>query len=174
MQNNRYLNRIDSTADLKLLGEDELPTLCAELREVILETVSKNGGHLASNLGMVEATVALHRVFDSPNDKIVFDVGHQCYAHKLLTGRREKFPTLRKMGGLSGFTNPDESAHDILFEGHSGTSVSAALGIALADKLQGSDAYTVAVVGDGSMTNGMIWEALNNCSHEKLNRSHKR
>jgi len=169
MQDNGYLTKINSPADLKRLNENELTAVCSELRDTIIDTVSKNGGHLASNLGMVEATVALHRVFDSPNDKLVFDVGHQCYAHKLLTGRLEKFGSLRKMGGLSGFTNPEESCHDILFEGHSGTSVSAALGIAKANKLRGSDSYTVAIVGDGSMTNGMIWEALNNCSEEKLN-----
>jgi len=164
-----YLDRIKSPADVKALTKKELDGLCAEMRECIIDTVSKNGGHLASNLGMVEATAALHRVFDSPNDKIIFDVGHQCYAHKLLTGRYESFSTLRKGGGISGFTSPAESAHDILYEGHSGTSVSAALGIAAANRLSGREEYTVAVVGDGSMTNGMIYEALNNCADEKLN-----
>lgn len=163
------LSKIKAPSDIKGLSYKEADGLAAEMREVIIETVSRNGGHLASNLGMVEATVALHRAFDSPRDKLVFDVGHQCYAHKLLTGRYDKFSTLRSLGGLSGFTNPTESEHDILYEGHSGTSVSAALGIAAANKLRGDDSYTVAVVGDGSLTNGMIYEALNNCSDEKLN-----
>ncbi len=169
MKKELLLERIKTPADLKSLPTDRLPELSEEIREVIIDTVSKNGGHLASNLGMVEPTVVLHRVFDSPKDKIIFDVGHQCYAHKLLTGRYDKFSTLRKFGGLSGFTNPKESEHDIFYEGHSGTSVSAALGIATANKLRGDDGYTVAIVGDGSLTNGMIYEALNNCSDSKLN-----
>ncbi len=165
----KILPKIKSPSDVKRVRECCLTSLADEMRRVIVDTVSKNGGHLASNLGMVETTLAIHRVFDLPKDSVVFDVSHQSYAHKLLTGRYESFGSLRKMGGLSGFTNPEESEHDIFYEGHSGTSVSAALGIAKANKLRGSDAYTVAVVGDGSMTNGMIWEALNNCSEEELN-----
>lgn len=163
------LSNIKAPSDIKGLSYKEADGLAAEMREVIIETVSRTGGHLASNLGMVEATIALHRAFDSPRDKLVFDVGHQCYAHKLLTGRYDRFSTIRSLGGLSGFTNPRESEHDVLYEGHSGTSISAALGIATANKLRGDDSYTVAVVGDGSLTNGMIYEALNNCSDEKLN-----
>ena len=163
------LEHIHSPTDIKMLTQTETETLAAEIRKAIIDTVSKNGGHLASNLGMVEATIALHKHFDSPRDKIIFDVSHQCYAHKLLTGRYEQFHTLRKQGGISGFTNRTENEHDILTEGHSGASISAALGIAQANKLQGKDDYTVAVVGDGSLTNGMIYEALNNCAGKDLN-----
>ncbi|MBQ8551899.1 MAG: 1-deoxy-D-xylulose-5-phosphate synthase [Clostridia bacterium] len=162
------IENIKSPSDIKHLTNKETEALAAEIRETIIGTVSTNGGHLASNLGMVEATIALHRVFDSPSDKIIFDVGHQCYTHKLLTGRFEAFSTLRRLGGLSGFTSPAESAHDALYEGHSGTSVSAALGIASANKLNKNGHYTVAVVGDGSLTNGMFYEALNNCGEKEL------
>lgn len=165
---NIMLEKIKSPADLKWLNEEELTCLSSEIREKILETVSENGGHLASNLGIVELTVAIHRVFFRPEDKIIFDVGHQCYAHKLLTGRADKFDTLRKRGGISGFTNRDESDFDTVTAGHSGSSVSAALGVAQAAALSGSDAHTVAIVGDGSFTNGMIYEALNNCAGKKL------
>lgn len=163
------IETITCPADIKSLTVDELTVLASEMRNTIIQTVAKNGGHLASNLGMVESTIALHRVFDSPSDHLVFDVGHQCYSHKLLTGRYANFSTLRQFGGLSGFENRTESEHDILSEGHCGTSVSSALGIAIADKLQGRENYTVAVVGDGAMTNGMIYEALNNCSDRNLN-----
>ncbi|MBQ8523164.1 MAG: 1-deoxy-D-xylulose-5-phosphate synthase [Clostridia bacterium] len=162
------LKDIRSPADIKALSENELSALAGEIREKIISTVSENGGHLASNLGSVELTLALHRVFDCPREKIIFDVGHQCYAHKLITGRFEQFETLRKYGGISGFTNRDESEYDAVTAGHSGSSVSAALGVASAEALKGSDAFTVAVVGDGSFTNGMIYEALNNCSAKKL------
>ena len=158
-----------TTEQLKSLSSSEIAELAQEIRETIMDTVSKNGGHLASNLGMVEATIALHRVFDSPKDKFIFDVGHQCYAHKLLTGRAEGFDTLRKYGGTSGFCNPAESEHDPLYEGHCGTSLSAALGIAEANRIQGKDDYVVAIVGDGALTNGMIYEALNNCAGKNLN-----
>lgn len=157
-----------SLEELKTKKVEELGSVSAELRRKIVDTVSANGGHLASNLGIVDATVALHYVFDSPNDKIIFDVGHQCYAHKLLTGRENEFGTLRQYGGISGFTSRQESCHDILNEGHSGTSVSQALGIAEANKLKGNDDYVIAVVGDGSFTNGMIYEALNNCADKEL------
>lgn len=163
------LEHIHSPTDIKMLTRTETETLAAEIRKAIIDTVSKNGGHLASNLGMVEATIALHKHFDSPRDKIIFDVSHQCYAHKLLTGRYNDFHTLRQSGGISGFTNRAESDHDILTEGHSGASISAALGIATANKLAGNDAYTVAVLGDGSLTNGMIYEAFNNCAGKDLN-----
>jgi len=163
------LKEISSVGDIKKLNNQELGKLAEELREEILSTVCRNGGHLASNLGIVELTIALHRVFDSPKDQIVFDVGHQCYAHKLLTGRGERFSTLRKAGGLSGFTNPGESEHDTFIAGHSGPSVAAALGIATANKRMGCKDFAVAVVGDGSFTNGMIYEALNSCDEKGLN-----
>ena len=163
------LQNIHSPEDIRGLSTEELQSLASEIRTTIIDTVSANGGHLASNLGITEATIALHRHFHSPKDKIIFDVSHQCYAHKLLTGRYEKFHTLRKHGGISGFTNREESEHDIFTEGHSGASISAALGIAQANKLKGNDDYTVAVVGDGSLTNGMIYEALNNCAGKDLN-----
>ena len=165
------LESIHSPDEIRHFSEDELKALAAEIRQTILETVSASGGHLASNLGITELTVSLHRHFHSPEDKIIFDVSHQCYAHKLLTGRYEQFYTLRQYGGISGFTNKEESPHDIFTNGHSGTSVSAALGIAEANRLRGSEHYTVAVVGDGSLTNGMIYEALNNCAGKKLNPS---
>lgn len=156
------------TKQIKEMSSDELLALSKDIRERIIHTVSQNGGHLASNLGMVEATIALHKTFDLDKDKIIFDVGHQCYTHKLLTGRGTQFGTLRQYNGLSGFCNRFESDYDVLNEGHCGTSISAALGIAEANKLQGSDVYTVAVVGDGALTNGMIYEALNNCADKQL------
>lgn len=163
------LEHIHFPSDIKKFSEEELKILSDEIRKTILANVSKNGGHLASNLGMTEAAIAIHKNFDSPKDKIIFDVSHQCYAHKLLTGRYESFSSLRKKDGISGFTNREESEHDIFTEGHSGSSISAALGIAQANRLQGNDHYTVAVVGDGSLTNGMIYEALNNCADRNLN-----
>lgn len=162
------LEAIGSPEDLKKLSEKELTELAAEVRETIISTVTCNGGHLSSNLGAVEVTVALHTVFSSPSDKIIFDVGHQSYAHKLLTGRYREFSTLRQLGGLSGFPNRGESEHDVLTEGHCGTSLSAALGIAISNKLQGKEDYVVTVVGDGALTNGMIYEALNNCADRDL------
>ncbi len=157
------LHRINSPQELKTLSNEDLPRLCGEIREYLCDTVLHTGGHLASNLGVVELTVALHRVFDFPKDHLIFDVGHQCYTHKLLTGRRERFDTLRKRGGLSGFTKRSESEYDCFGAGHSSTSVSAALGFAEAERMKGSDAYTVAVLGDGAFTGGMVHEALNNC-----------
>lgn len=156
------------TNRIKEMSSEELLALSKDIREVIIQTVAKNGGHLASNLGMVEATIALHKTFDLEKDKIIFDVGHQCYTHKLLTGRGEQFGSLRQYKGISGFCNRFESDYDVLNEGHCGTSISAALGIAESNRLQGNDAYTVAVVGDGALTNGMIYEALNNCANKKL------
>ena len=154
--------------NLKEMNYEELDVLSSDIREKILKVVSENGGHLGSNLGAVELTIALHRVFDLPDDKIIFDVGHQCYTHKILTGREERFETLRKMGGISGFTNRTESEYDTLTAGHSGPSVSAGLGLSQSNKLCGRDNYVVSVVGDGSFTNGMIYEALNNCCDKKL------
>lgn len=146
---------------LKSASVSELQTLCGDIREAIVSAVSRNGGHLASNLGAVELTVALHRVFDFPRDKIVFDVGHQCYAHKMLSGRADRFDTLRKKGGLSGFPKRSESEYDCYGTGHAGTAISAALGIAKARDLKGEDFDVIAFVGDGSFQNGLIYEALN-------------
>lgn len=160
------LGQIDCPEDLKKIPENKMPELCSELRDFLVENVNRTGGHLASNLGVVELSVALHRVFSTPKDHIIFDVGHQSYVHKILTGRRDSFDTLRQPGGLSGFEKRSESEHDCFGAGHSSTSISAALGFAQSDKLAGSDAYTVAVVGDGAMTGGMIHEALNNCSSD--------
>ncbi|MBQ2915452.1 MAG: 1-deoxy-D-xylulose-5-phosphate synthase [Clostridia bacterium] len=154
---------------IKRMSLSELEALSQNIRERIIDAVSKNGGHLASNLGMVEPTVVLHKVFNSPEDTFIFDVSHQCYAHKIITGRSEAMDTLRKYNGISGFMNKNESEHDILNEGHSGSSISAALGIAEANRIKKNDSYVVAVVGDGALTNGMIYEALNNCSNKKLN-----
>ncbi len=162
----KILAKVDSPDDLKSLTDDEISLLTEELRAFLMEKVQKTGGHLASNLGVVEVTVALHRVFDSPKDHIIFDVGHQSYVHKILTGRKNDFDSLRKTGGLSGFTSMKESEHDAFGAGHSSTSVSSALGYAETDKLSGSDSYTVALIGDGAYTGGMVHEALNNCKPE--------
>lgn len=157
------LNQINSPDDLKKLSKSDMPRLAGEIREFLVENVGKTGGHLASNLGVTELTLAIHRVFDSPRDHVIFDVGHQAYVHKILTGRRDRFGDLRKPGGLSGFTHRRESEHDPFGAGHSSTSVSAALGFAEADVLLGNDSHTVCVLGDGAYTGGMIHEALNNC-----------
>ncbi len=164
----KILNQIQSPSDVKRMSEKELDALADQIRGTIIETVSKNGGHLASNLGIVELTLALHRVFSFPCDSVVFDVGHQAYAHKLITGRRDGFSSIRQEGGLSGFTNREESEYDTMTAGHSGSSLSYAVGIAEANRIAGSDAYAVAVVGDGSFTNGMIYEAMNNAATHKL------
>ncbi|MFC1864468.1 1-deoxy-D-xylulose-5-phosphate synthase [Chloroflexota bacterium] len=161
----RLLDKIDSPADLKLLTRNELKSLASEIREELVAVVSANGGHLASNLGAVELTIALHRVFDSPRDKIVWDVGHQAYTHKLLTGRRHYFASLRQYAGMSGFTCRSESEHDPFGAGHASTSVSAALGMAIARDLSGDDYYVIAVIGDGAITGGMALEALNQAGH---------
>ncbi len=169
MEKHAILSTIHSPCDVQALNAAELEALAAEIRQLLIETVSQTGGHLASNLGVVELTLALHCCFDSPNDKIIWDVGHQVYTHKLLTGRRERFSTLRSEGGLSGFARPNESEHDIFYTGHAGTSISGALGIAGANVIQGSGNYAVAVVGDGSFTNGMIYEALNHAGRTQNN-----
>ncbi|MBC3803286.1 1-deoxy-D-xylulose-5-phosphate synthase [Acetobacterium fimetarium] len=162
------LKSISSPNDLKGLSYRDLEILADELRNEILNTVSNNGGHLASNLGIVETMISIHRIFNSPEDQIVLDVGHQSYVHKLLTGRQGRFDTLRQWNGISGFTNREESEYDPFGAGHSGTSISAALGLATANLLNGSPNYVIAVVGDGSFTNGMIYEALNNCTKNNL------
>ena len=163
----KILSSVCSPEDIKSMNSEKLGELSDEIRKKLIETVSLNGGHLASNLGAVELTIALHKVFRSPDDQIVFDVGHQCYTHKLLTGRYDKFSTLRKKGGLSGFCRPSESEHDIFYSGHSGTSVSSGLGLAQAKKLSGDDNYVISVIGDGSFTGGMVYEALNNGGRSK-------
>ena len=140
---------------------EHLPELAQEIRDTIIETVSANGGHLASSLGVVEITLALHRVFDTPTDKIIWDVGHQCYPHKLITGRFERFHTLRQLGGIAGFPKSSESPFDSFNTGHSGTSISAALGMAVQRDLAGQSHKVIAVIGDGSLTNGMALEAMN-------------
>ncbi|MBQ9267816.1 MAG: 1-deoxy-D-xylulose-5-phosphate synthase, partial [Clostridia bacterium] len=165
----KILDRIDNIKDLKRLDMDELKGLCSDIRSFLVDHVSETGGHLAPNLGVVELTVALHYVFDSPDDKIIFDVGHQCYTHKILTGRKEQFTTLRKLDGLSGFPKSYESEHDIFSTGHSSTSISSAIGIATANKLAEKDDYTIAVIGDGAMTGGLAFEALNNANIKGTN-----
>jgi len=159
------LDKINAPGDVKVLNRDELGELCSEIRELLISRISKSGGHLASNLGAVELTVALHRVFDSPIDKIIWDVGHQSYVHKLLTGRREQFSSLRQYHGLSGFPDRDESPHDAFSTGHGGTSISAVLGMALTRDLAGDNHHVVAVIGDGCLTCGMTYEALNHAGH---------
>ena len=158
------LDSITFPSDLKRLTVDQLPALCAEIRAFLLEELSRNPGHLAAGLGVVELTVALHYVYDTPKDKIVWDVGHQAYPHKVLTGRKERFGTLRKWGGMSGFPHPEESVYDAFIAGHASNSISAALGMAIASNLRGTKEHVVAVVGDGSMTGGLAFEGLNNAS----------
>ena len=160
------LNQIHSTEDIKKLNEGELKLLCKELRKFLLQKVSKTGGHLASNLGVVELTVALEYCFDLPADKIVWDVGHQAYIHKMLTGRKDQFDTLRQLDGLSGFPKPNESDCDAFAAGHSSTSISAALGLAKARDMMGGKEHVIAVIGDGSMTGGLAYEALNNAGRD--------
>ncbi len=161
------LQQIKSPEDIKKLPLEELNPLADEIRELIIERVSLNGGHLASNLGAVELTLALHRVFDSPQDRIVWDVGHQCYAHKLITGRKDEFHTIRKPGGISGFPKRTESPHDAFGTGHSSTSISAALGMMEAMRKTGNTGEVVAVIGDGAMTAGLAFEGLNHAGHLK-------
>ena len=161
----KVLDQINTSQDVKKLDPEELELLCHEIRKEILSVVSKNGGHLASNLGVVELTIALHYVFDFPRDKVVWDVGHQSYVHKLLTGRRDRFHTLRQYGGISGFPKREESPYDTYDSGHSGTSISSALGMAEALRLKGEAGKVIAVIGDGSMTAGVAFEGLNQTGH---------
>lgn len=161
------LERIDDPKDLKTLSIEEMTALAAEIRRFLIEKLSVTGGHLAPNLGVVELTIALHHLFDSPRDKIIFDVGHQSYVHKILTGRKHRFDTLRKYKGLSGFIKRAESVHDVWEAGHSSTALSAAMGMAIARDLQGDHYRIVAIVGDGALTGGMALEALNHIGHER-------
>jgi 1-deoxy-D-xylulose-5-phosphate synthase len=161
------LLKINSPKELKKLPQNQLPQLAEEIRRAIIDVVSKNGGHLASNLGVVELTIALHYCFDTPFDKLVWDVGHQCYAHKILTGRREKFQTLRQMNGLSGFPNPKESQYDLVNSGHGSTSISFCLGLAQARDYESGKEKIVAVIGDGALSGGMAFEGLNNAGQLK-------
>lgn len=165
----KYLGNINSPEELKTLDRKEIAVLCEEIRDVLINTVSKNGGHLASNLGVVELTVALHRAFNAPEDSIIFDVGHQCYVHKLLTGRYERFSTIRKEGGISGFMRPDESEYDPFVTGHASNSLAAAYGICKANEISGKKGTAVAVIGDGALTGGLAFEALNNIGFGKSN-----
>jgi 1-deoxy-D-xylulose-5-phosphate synthase len=169
MQNSdSLLSRINSPADLKILKPGDLDKLAAEIRDVIIDRVSRNGGHLSSNLGTVELSIALHRVFNSPEDQIVWDVGHQSYAHKLLTGRNAAFSGLRKRGGLSGFPKREESPHDAFNTGHSSTSISAAAGLLVAKRMKSEKGRVIAVIGDGALTGGLAYEALSHAGHLEL------
>ncbi|OGP14281.1 MAG: 1-deoxy-D-xylulose-5-phosphate synthase [Deltaproteobacteria bacterium GWA2_55_10] len=165
----RLLDTIYESTDLKAVAAEDLPLLASEVRELIIETVSELGGHLGSSLGAVEIAIALHYVLDTPEDKIIWDVGHQAYAHKILTGRKDSFKTLRQFGGISGFPKPTESPYDAFIAGHSSTSISAALGMAAARDLEGKDYKVVAVIGDGSLTAGLAFEGLNQAGHLKKN-----
>jgi 1-deoxy-D-xylulose-5-phosphate synthase len=166
---NPILPTIDDPADLKQLSIKELETLAAELREFLLETISQTGGHLASNLGAVELTLALHYCFNSPRDRFIWDVGHQAYTHKIITGRRDLFHTQRQLGGLSGFPKRCESPHDAFGAGHSSTSISAGLGMAIASRMRADSNRVIAIIGDGSLTGGMAFEALNQAGHLRQN-----
>src|SRR5512138_3361188 len=161
----RLLDKIDSPADLKRLDVAALPQLCAEIRDEIIEVCARNGGHLGSSLGAVELIVAMHYVFSSPEDKLIFDVGHQAYAHKLLTGRRDRFRTIRTEGGLAGFPERAESPHDAFGVGHASTAISAALGMLEAKRMRGEAGKVIALVGDGAMTGGMAFEGLNQAGY---------
>ena len=163
----KFLNTINFPSDIKKLTNSDLKILSKEIREKMVEAVSKTGGHLGAGLGVVELTVALHYIFDTPKDKIIWDVGHQSYPHKILTGRKEKIETLRTGGGLSGFTKRDESEYDPFGAAHSSTSISAALGIATANKLSNKSEDVVAVIGDGALSAGMAYEAMNNAGSSK-------
>ncbi len=163
----KYLHSVNSPDDLKRLSLDQLPAYCEEVRRFIIESLARAPGHLASSLGAVEIAVALHYVFDTPEDKLIWDVGHQAYAHKIITGRRDDFSTLRKMGGIAGFPRPEESPYDPFIAGHSSTSISSALGFSTANRLAGRSQHVVAVIGDGAMTGGLAFEGLNNAGASK-------
>ena len=163
----RVLETLGGPADLRKLTDQQLTDLAAEIRDVLVETVSRTGGHLGPNLGMVEITLAMHRVFDSPRDRLVYDTGHQTYVHKLLTGRAGEFGTLRQQGGLSGYPSHAESEHDVVENSHASTALSYADGLAKAYRLRKEDRHVVALIGDGGLTGGMAWEALNNIAAAK-------
>ena len=156
---------INSPADIKRMNKEDLSNLAKDIRKFLIKKISATGGHLASNLGVVELTLALHKVFDSPEDKIIWDVGHQAYVHKILTGRQDGFDSLRQYGGMSGFPKESESQHDIFDTGHSSTSISVALGLACARDIQKQKHQVIAVIGDGAFTGGMAIEALNNLGY---------
>ena len=163
------LDHIKQSSDIKKLEEDQYPELAREIRQFLIEKISKTGGHLASNLGVVELTMALHLAFDLPKDKIVWDVGHQAYTHKLLSGRKAGFDDLRQFGGMSGFPKRKESPYDAFDTGHSSTSISAGLGLAQAREITEEDYSVISVIGDGALTGGMAYEALNNAAQIKKN-----
>ena len=163
------LDQVHFPADIRKLEKSQLPQLADELRAEMISAVSQSGGHLGSGLGVVELTVAIHYVFDTPGDKLIWDVGHQCYPHKIVTGRRDRIRTIRQGGGLSGFTKRSESEYDPFGAAHSSTSISAALGFAISNKLAGKPGRAIAVIGDGAMSAGMAYEAMNN-AHEAGNR----
>ncbi|PIZ00874.1 1-deoxy-D-xylulose-5-phosphate synthase, partial [bacterium (Candidatus Howlettbacteria) CG_4_10_14_0_8_um_filter_40_9] len=165
----KILKSIEKPSDIKKLKSNELDQLCEEIREEIISVVSKRGGHLAPSLGVVELTLGVHLALDCPNDKIVWDVGHQCYTHKIITGRKDDFPTLRSYRGISGFPRREESEYDVANVGHASTSISTALGLAKARDLRGEDRTIVAVVGDGSLSGGLAYEGLNQAGHLKTN-----
>jgi len=167
MDGGKLLDKIKGPQDLKTLSKNEISNLCCEIREKLVDTISLNGGHLASNLGVVELTMALHLVFNSPEDQFVWDVGHQSYVHKLLTGRYDLFDTIRKFDGISGFTKPCESVHDPFGAGHSSTSISAACGLAMAKTIKNEDGYVIAIIGDGALTGGLAYEGMNNAGRTK-------
>lgn len=168
MHQSLLLDQVDTPEQLKALPAEQLPELCEQIREFLIGHVSRTGGHLASNLGAVELTVAIHRVFSAPQDDILFDVGHQCYVHKMLTGRKAQFETLRQFGGISGFLRPGESKYDSAVSGHASASVSAALGMARAKRLRGEKSATVCIIGDGALTGGMAYEAMNDAGSSGL------
>ena len=168
-RNYKILDKINDPTDMKGLSSHDLIKLSNELREYLLDSISKTGGHLAAGLGAVNITVALHYVYDTPNDIIVWDIGHQCYPHKILTGRKDKMSTLRKKGGISGFLKRDESAYDAFGAGHSSTSISAAIGYERAARLKNENKKVIAVIGDGGLTAGMAFEALSHAGGIKSN-----
>src|SRR5213592_2731191 len=163
----KLLDAIDTPADLRKLDRGELPQVAQEIRETIIDTVSKVGGHFGGNLGIVELTLALHYVFDTPRDQVVFDTGHQTYPHKLITGRRDTFDTIRQHNGISGFCKREESEYDVFNAGHASTSISSALGIAVARDFRKEDYRVVAVIGDGALSGGLALEGLNQAGHLK-------
>jgi 1-deoxy-D-xylulose-5-phosphate synthase len=167
MSNYNFLNQINFPSDLKKISESDLQKVADELREETISAVSETGGHLGASLGVVELTVALHYVFNTPKDKLIWDVGHQCYPHKIITGRKNQIRTLRQGGGISGFTKRSESEYDPFGAAHSSTSISSALGIAEANKLSNKKDNVVAIIGDGAISGGMAYEAMNNAGASK-------
>ncbi|MBC8226168.1 MAG: 1-deoxy-D-xylulose-5-phosphate synthase, partial [Gammaproteobacteria bacterium] len=163
----KYLNNIKSPEDLRSYSKEDLTIICDELREYIVSTISEIGGHLAPTLGTIELTTALHYVYNTPKDKLIWDTGHQAYAHKVLTGRFDSLPTIRKYKGLSGFLKRTESEYDVFGAGHASTSISAGLGIACARDLDNEDFKVVSIIGDGALSGGLAFEALNNAGHLK-------